>query len=692
MLSRVAITTFSLLLITSVLLEQARSQQPLQRPDYSLIDSHPDATLPSLSKSTFGAFGDAAWNIHHANFQALPGIPNCCPLFENGSGLGGSFGFFYDYDAFGDGHLGVRAGLNLLDGTLKADEGVTLAVNGSSVPGTIEHTIEAQFSTLSLTPYYAFEAGEFHLMLGPSVGLITKATYNQSEAITQPADEGVFSPEGTRTRNVYSGTTPQAASLRVGAVGGVSYWLPLNSDGTFHLIPEVLFDYGLTRMVSGLTWNVSPLQGGVSIGYTPMNVPPPPAPPAPPPPPPPPPPKKTLLAASLKAYSIMPNGTKDSTNLSVSVEEYYSTTLTPILPFVFFGRDDATIPARYHALSPYATSTFQLTPMDTTTNVTVYHDILNIIGQRMQKFSQARITLTGCTSNEPEELADKTLAMARAKSVAAYLESVWGIAPSRISLQARGLPAKASSLTQGDGMQENRRVEIASNMDSVLAPVFLPDTTLVSDPPMMKFVPSVEAQAGVKHWELYVTTDVEILHHDYGSNQPKGWDWDLRAVSAKIPRTEDSLEYGLVIDDSAGQEVEATGTIPVHQVTIKKKREERRADTVIERYTLVLFDFGSAKIDPKNERAISYIRQQITPGTMAYITGYADRTGEDTLNIHLTQDRANAVAAMLGTPNYVAKGVGKSILLYDNNYPEGRFYSRTVNIVLNKPVNGGNQP
>ena len=388
----------------------------------------------------------------------------------------------------------------------------------------------------------------------------------------------------------------------------------------------------------------------------------------------------------------MPNGVKDSTNLSVSVEEYYSTTLTPILPFVFFDRDNSKIPARYHALTTYDTATFAMKPADTTTNVTVYHDILNIIGQRMQKFPQARITLTGCTSNEPEELADKTLAMSRAQSVAKYLENVWGISPNRIALQARGLPAKASSLTQEDGMQENRRVEIASNIDSVLAPVFLPDTTLISDPPMMKFVPTVEAQAGVKHWELYVTTDVEILHHDYGSNQPKGWDWDLRAVSAKIPRTEDSLEYGLVIDDSAGQEIEATGTIPVHQVTIKKKREERRADTVIERYTLVLFDFGSAKIDPKNERAIAYIRQQITPGTMAYITGYADRTGEDTLDQRLTEDRANAVAGMLGTQNYVAKGVGKSVLLFDNNYPEGRFYSRTVNIVLNKPINGGNQP
>ena len=318
---------------------------------------------------------------------------------------------------------------------------------------------------------------------------------------------------------------------------------------------------------------------------------------------------------------------------------------------------------------------------DSTDNVVVYHDLLNIIGQRLQEHPKAKITLTGCTSNDPEELADRSLALSRANAVASDLENTWAVAPGRITLGSRGLPQKPSSLTQQDGKEENRRVEIAANDPAILAPVFLQDTTLISDPPFMQFVPTVEAQAGVKRWELYVTTDVMTLHHEFGTGQPKGWDWDLRAVSAKIPRTEDSLEYGLTIDDNAGQENTTTGTIPVKQVTIRKKREERRADTVIERYTLVLFDFGSSKIDPVNQRAIAYIHNQLTPGTMAYITGYADRTGEDTLNQHLTQDRANAVANLLGATNSQAKGVGKSQLLFDNNYPEGRFYSRTVNIV-----------
>jgi outer membrane protein OmpA-like peptidoglycan-associated protein len=398
-------------------------------------------------------------------------------------------------------------------------------------------------------------------------------------------------------------------------------------------------------------------------------------------------PPPPALAVGIKAYTI-DNGVRDSTGLSVTVEEFYSTTQTPFLPFIFFGKDSASIPSRYHSITADQTASFDIRKTDSTDNVRVYHDILNIIGKRMREHPNARITLTGCTSNEPEELGDSFLAQARANSVANYLKSVWSIPGSRITIQTRGLPEKPSSLTQQDGKEENRRVEIAVSDNAILAPITLADTTLSTNPPMMQFVPSVYAQAGVKFWDLYVTQPVMTLHHASGDGtQPQGWDWDLRSVAARIPRTEDTIEYGLTITDSAGQYATAIGTIPVKQTTISKKRLERLADKVIEKYTLVLFDFGSSKIDPQNQRAIDFIRQQITPGTKVIITGYADRTGEDTLNQHLTQDRANAVAKLLGASDYTATGVGKSVLLFDNNYPEGRFYSRTVNITLLKTVN-----
>ena len=671
--------TLRLLAVCLVLLAHTVSQAQTSRV----------APPPDTSKGTIGIFGDGSLNIHRANFQTLPDVPNCCPLFQNGSGLGGEFGLFYDYDAFGGGHLGVRAGLNLLGGKLTATEPVSTAVNISIVNGTIEHDITSQFTLATLEPYYAAELGGLRLMVGASLGYVLSTHYDQVESIKDPADQGVFLPDSTRTRNVFSGAIPEAVKVRIGLIAGLSYPLPLNSSGTLHLIPEAFFDYGLTQMVTGLSWTVSALRAGVSIGYTPIHIyePPPPPPPivvTPPPPPPPPPP---ALAADVKVYSISSNGVKDSTDLSITIEEFYSMTRTPLLPFVLFGLDDAKIPDRYHNITPGETADFDVHETDSTDNVRVYHDLLNIIGKRMREHPNAKLTLTGCTSNEPEELADRKLADTRAIAVARYLNTVWSIPSNRISLTSRGLPAKPSSLTEQDGKEENRRVEIAASDPAILAPVTLSDTTLVSNPPVMRFVPVAKAQAGVKTWGMYVTQPVMTLHREFGHGTPKGWEWDLQAVSSKIPRTEDTIEYGLDITDSTGQEVESIGTIPVRQTTLKKKEQERLADKVIERYTLVLFDFGASKIDPQNQRAIEYIHSQLTPGTKALITGYADRTGEDTLNLRLTEDRAKAVAAMLGAANADVTGVGKSILLFDNNIPEGRFYSRTVNIVLQKPIN-----
>jgi outer membrane protein OmpA-like peptidoglycan-associated protein len=647
-------------------------------------DAASQVARKDTSKSTFGILIDAALNEHRANFQTLPDIPNCCPLFQSGNGYGYEGGLFYDYDAFGEGHIGVRAGISSLNGTLKAAEPMIIAVGGQPVVGNVDHTIAAQFTVASLEPYYAYDLGHLRLMIGASAGFILASTYNQAETITEPTNEGVFFPSETRTRNVYSGNIPDAATLRIGLIAGAQYPLPLNESGSLHLIPEISFDYGLTQMVSGLSWSVNALRAGASIGYTPITTiepPPPPPPPAPPPPP------RPTLFVGIKAYSIL-NGVRDSSNLSVAVEEFYSTTQTPLLPFVLFGLDSSAIPSRYHSLSANQTAGWDIRKTDSTDNVRVYHDILNIIGKRMREHPKAQLTLTGCTSNEPEETADNGLAITRADNVAIYIENTWGISPTRITLEKRGLPEKPSSLTQQEGKEENRRVEISASDPAILAPVFLADTQLTTNPPGMEFVPSVQAQAGVQNWDMYVTQPVMTLYHEHGTGtKPKTWDWDLSSVSAKIPRTEDTIEYGLTITDSAGREETTIGTIPVRQKTISKKRLERVADTVIERYTLVLFDFGSAKIDPQNRAAIDYIHNQLTPKTVAYITGYADRTGEDAIDQQLTEDRASAVAKLLGAKDYVSKGVGKSKLLFDNNIPEGRFYSRTVNITLFKPIN-----
>ena len=109
----------------------------------------------------------------------------------------------------------------------------------------------------------------------------------------------------------------------------------------------------------------------------------------------------------------------------------------------------------------------------------------------------------------------------------------------------------------------------------------------------------------------------------------------------------------------------------------------------IETYNLILFKFDSPEAGPKNERILSeYIYDRVKPLSNVKITGYTDIIGLAGRNQKLSTARAqtayDAIKAKKGNDyesmNYA--GVGASQPLYPNDLPEGRYYNRTVQIVI----------
>jgi outer membrane protein OmpA-like peptidoglycan-associated protein len=156
-----------------------------------------------------------------------------------------------------------------------------------------------------------------------------------------------------------------------------------------------------------------------------------------------------------------------------------------------------------------------------------------------------------------------------------------------------------------------------------------------------------------------------------------------------VPRAPGELDYKLVLRDAAGRTAEADGpSIDVEQRTIQYKRKERIKDKEIDRYALIGFEFADAGITPANARLLDRITSKITLNATIRIDGHTDRIGDADYNKRLSVDRARSVANRIGTQNVSVSGHGDSRLLYDNDLPEGRFYSRTVNIVVETPMNG----
>ncbi|MDT8324729.1 MAG: hypothetical protein RRA94_11485, partial [Bacteroidota bacterium] len=234
----------------------------------------------------FGIFGDYALNYHTADFQRLPGVPNCCPRFEEGDGSGFMLGVLYELPLASRLDLLVRLGYVDYSGTLTAQEKEMLFVSPSYYEGTFEHTVDASLAAIALEPMVAYRvAGDFSLLGGLQIGLVTTAEYEQVETIIDPADRGVFVDTQQRTRNFSQGEIPEASSLAAFLVGGARYEVPMNESGTLFAAPEALYSLGLTQVVSDLDWSVNTFRIGVSLLYRPSAPKEEAAPPPPPPPP-----------------------------------------------------------------------------------------------------------------------------------------------------------------------------------------------------------------------------------------------------------------------------------------------------------------------------------------------------------------------------------------------------------------------
>ncbi|MPN13057.1 hypothetical protein SDC9_160377 [bioreactor metagenome] len=122
-----------------------------------------------------------------------------------------------------------------------------------------------------------------------------------------------------------------------------------------------------------------------------------------------------------------------------------------------------------------------------------------------------------------------------------------------------------------------------------------------------------------------------------------------------------------------------------------KRSEQQSIDKEYEYYSLILFDFASRNLDDKHNRVIDFIKSRVKSNSIVIISGYTDSIGQYEVNKKIAVERAKAAAKRLKFDNIEIRGVGKDDLLYDNTFPEGRFYCRTVTISIETPINAPSQ-
>lgn len=652
---------------------------------------NPHTTYPAV-----GGFGSYQSNLHSAGFRELPGSPSCCPKYTGGFGNGFNIGGFFQLPLSSMVALQLKASYASLSGELTEREVQhSLGENGSApVDMTIEHRLASQVSVAGIEPTASLFLFDFplSLRLGANISYVLSHTFSQEEALVSP-DYITFS-DGSVVRNVSSGPIPNAQALYFGVVGGLGYDLPISS--TMTMTPEVLYVQSITNVSRDVAWKINTLRVGVALTYPFIPSPPPPRPvlvpidyapvleiniPKPPPP---------LFTASMGIEGVFRDGSvRDSFQITVEETEFRET--LPLLPSVFFEPNSADIQqSRLVLFSPQQTMSFS--ERDLSANIfEFYAHTLNIIGKRLRDNPTATALCTGIISTTGVDKDNVELAQQRAEAVREYLITVWDVDPARLKTKTRR-SVKGSSTSNPvdvpDIEGENRRVEISSDEYELQKPVLIQRNSYAVSPAAVRLKPTIASQAGVKNWVLFAHQDAHTVRTDSGTVQPQELAWNLS--ERDFERADGAVSLFVKLRDNADQELTLNGSVPFEYLSIADKRRKEQADKRIEKYSLILFEFDNASLDAKNRRILDEVKSRIQPTSRVTILGFTDRTGSQEYNKTLAESRCREVARYVAEKvtegNIDIRAIGSDELVYPNDLPEGRNYSRTVQIIIETPI------
>lgn len=496
----------------------------------------------------------------------------------------------------------------------------------------------------------------FHLSLGPSLHLAMNSTYD-------------YTIEGGAVKT--GNELPDAASMTTSFAFGFGWDFMLNDRKTAEwgyflspfvettwLLAQRAVDFADAQSSFDDALSTVTIRAGVAIKLGKMQ------------------PDLEAESTSSTFFTITPP--EDGISDKVVVDEFY-----PLIPYVFFDRNNQEIPGRYVKLAPGGGSEF-LDKFPDLIDVKdeqpreyrqgeVYYNIMNLFGNRLKQNPTETVTLIG---SDPVEKDGDALA----ERVKQYLVDVWGIDPARVTTKGQVNPRIVSGTARTPAEDkpfaeiENRRVEFDFKNKQLMREVHLVakrDATIENDVRI-----ELQTNEQIESWTVRIQGNgvnrtfgpffgMEELISATGflSNAPSG-----RFFAEVTARTAD----GRTLNDTKSFE-------------LRRAAEERKSA----RFSIV-FDYAE---DDPIKRYDQFLQNdaadRIPDGAVVVVHGHTDNIGRDESNKRLSLDRAKAARESLvkglrakGKRNVKAYAIGRgedtTYAPFDNSTPEGRQYNRTV--------------
>lgn len=224
-----------------------------------------DPVVSNKEILTIGLHGGIGMTNHSGSFTGAPGQVSCCPEFSGGSGSGIIAGLETSLPLSDQLRLLGRISIQGVGGRFETSEPTTIRRGNEAVPTSFLHTFETQATMIAIEPAVEYRMGGLGLVGGLRAGLVSSATYTQTEALSDKSLPYTF-PNGKQEYLNVSGDLTTISSMQIGLLAGLRYHLALSEN--LSVIPEVMYAPNFTSLESDMGWGVNSFRVGATIALT----------------------------------------------------------------------------------------------------------------------------------------------------------------------------------------------------------------------------------------------------------------------------------------------------------------------------------------------------------------------------------------------------------------------------------------
>jgi len=611
-------------------------------------------TIPSWK---FGIAAGSNFNFYRGSTFMLDDGFTPPTAFHNGNGFGLFIAPNIEYHK-----PGTRIGFQFQVG-YDSREG---KFNQVTTPCNCPADLKTKLSYITIEPSLRFAPfrTNFYLYGGPRFAFIQDKSFTYQQGINPDVPLQVPNPD---IKGQFNAVDKTIVSLQI----GLGYDFPLNattSKTQFILSPFVAYHpyFGQNpRTVE--TWNITTIRAGVVLKFGQGH--------------------SIEKARDEKIlFSIVPSNTSTYSRV---VREVF-----PIRNYVFFNLDTTEIPNRYILLTKNEAKEFKTEQVQLNTpknmsgrserQMIVYYNILNILGDRMVQNPESKITLVGSSEKGPQD-GEKM-----AQNIKNYLTTIFELNENRIAVEGRNKPEHPSEKVGGTRelkllREGDQRVSIESDSSELLMEFQSGKNTPLKPIEIIHNSNNdiafnvLGAAENLKTWSLQVL-DANGASQNFGP---------YKTEKVYIPRksiTNDPnksvYKVKMTGTTNSGKTIYQESIMSISPLVIPVIQESIRFS--------IIYEFNESKSIAIYE---TYLTKIVTPkipkNSTVTITGFTDIIGATDYNQELSLARANDVKSILEKSlaaigrtdvQFIIHGEGENQKLapFENNYPEERFYNRTV--------------